>query len=162
MDKEGQVIQAAAQVPVPTASSAEIWTIIGSLATAAAAVAAITAIFLAIPQLRHNTKALQLQVFESVFKDIRQLDHIWIEQNFDHGMTKEQRRAWCASFFNTVEYLCFLMNKDMVREKELNEFWGTALPKWQKQFQKYVREDLITDSPDMFCEFKKRFIESPR
>jgi hypothetical protein len=139
---------AQAQVPAQIANLADV-------ATVAAAIAAIVAIFLAIPQLRHNTKALQLQVFESVFKDIRQLDHMWIEQNFEHGMTKEQRQAWCASFFNTVEYVCFLISHKMVRQKELNEFWKVALPVWWKQFNDYVGAGLIKDDARMFTEFKQ-------
>jgi hypothetical protein len=152
-------VQAPAQAAV--VSGVDGWTILNTIASAVTAIAALIAVLLVIPQLTHNTQALQLQttalqlqVFDSVFKDIRQLDHSWIEQNFDHGMTKEQRQAWCASFFNTLEYLCFLMNHRMVRQDELRQFFDTALPAWWKQFNDYRKLGLIHDAETLFSEFK--------
>jgi hypothetical protein len=135
-------------------SCVDVWTIVNVLASVITALAALAAVTLVIPQLLHNTRALQLQVFDSVFKDIRQLDHMWIEQGFDHGMTKEQRQAWCASFFNTLEYLCFLINHKMVRQDELRQFFGTSLPEWWKQFNKYRQQGLLHDTEALFSEFK--------
>jgi hypothetical protein len=136
-------------------NGADAWTIVSAVTSAIMAAVAVLALVLAIPQLRHNARTLQLQVFESIFRDIRQLEHMWIEQKFDAGMPKEQRQAWCASFFNTVEYLCFLMNHEIVRQKELHDFFDGALPVWHNQFNEYIRQGLLTDTPAMFTEFKK-------
>lgn len=131
------------------------WEIANLVASILAACAALLAVVLAVPQLRHNAQALQLQVFESIFKDIRELDHSWIEKDFRHKMTVEEKKAWCASFFNTVEYLCFLVNHGMMRSKELHDFFKLALEGWWKQFEKYRGEDLFHDDERSFIEFKK-------
>lgn len=136
------------------AASVDLWTIGSAIGTVVAAVSAVAGLVFVGCQLRQNSRALQLQVLEGVFRDIRELDKAWIEKKFHTGMSPEEKMAWCAGFFNTVEYLCFLINRNMVRHKELRDFFILGLREWRKQFEKCVAGGLITDTPAIFVEFK--------
>lgn len=130
------------------------WTILSTLGTVVTAVAAVIGLIFVIYQLWQNSRTLQLQVLEGIFRDIRGLEGMWIEKNFSTKMTAEEKQAWCATFFNTVEYLCFLINRKMVRQKELRDFFIVGLRHWWKQFEEYRAEELITDTAETFEEFK--------
>jgi hypothetical protein len=136
-------------------STPDIWTILSSLGTLGTAVAAIGGLGFVVYQLRQNSRSLQLQAFEGIFHDIRELDKIWIEKNCMTDMPLAEKKAWCASFFNTIEYLCFLINHRMVRQKELRDFFVVGLREWWKQFQSYRTQGWIIDTPEGFAEFKK-------
>ena len=70
-------------------------------------------------------------------------------------MPLAEKKAWCASFFNTIEYLCFLINRRMVRQKEPRDFFVFGLREWWKQFDSYKAQGWIIDTPDGFLEFKR-------
>jgi len=133
----------------------DIWTVLNSVGTLATAAAAIAGLCFVVYQLRQNSRSLQLQAFEAIFRDIRELDKTWIKKNFMTHMPQAERTAWCASFFNTIEYLCFLINHRMVRQKELRDFFVFGLGEWWKQFQSYKTQGWIIDTPEGFVEFKK-------
>ncbi len=135
-------------------SCSDIWNVLSALGTVATAIAAIAGLIFVVYQLRQNSRSLQLQAFEGIFRDIRELDETWIEKKFVTDMTAEAKKAWCASFFNTVEYLCFLINHKMVRQKELRDFFIIGLREWHKQLQAYKNEGWINDAPELFKEFK--------
>jgi hypothetical protein len=136
-------------------NTADIWTILNALGTIATAVTAILGLVFVVYQLRQNSRSLQIGAFESIFHDIRDLEKMWIEKNFATDMPAAERRAWCASFFNTIEYLCFLINHRMVRQRELRDFFMLGLREWWKQFQSYQTQGWITDTPEGFAEFKR-------
>jgi hypothetical protein len=87
---------------------AEAWAAIGSIGTALGTAFAAAGLFYGWRGIRQNTRAMELQVLESIFQDIRELDRECIAEF--QGWTHEQRNAWSATFFNTVEYLCFMVN----------------------------------------------------
>lgn len=130
------------------------WTAIGAVGSAVAAIAALAAVSLAVPALKLNAKSIQINVLDSTFKDIRQLEHVWVENGLGDGFTEEQRQAWCASFFNTIEYMCFLTNHKLVDQKELREFFDSALLLWWDQFGQYRSRGWIKDKESSFTEFK--------
>jgi hypothetical protein len=77
-----------------------------------------------------------------------------------HGWQDPRKKAWCATFFNTVEYLCFLVNHKLVHQEALEHFFfSEALPDWWKQFQEYTNAGLIADSgtnvPEMRAAFQR-------
>ena len=136
------------------ATSVDFWTKLNTCGTLATAVAAILGLGFVGYQLYQNSKALQLQVLEGIFRDIRELDRTWIEKKFLTEMPAAEKAAWCSSFFNTIEYLCFLINWRMVRSRELRDFFIVGLRVWWSQFENYREQRWITDTPDMFKEFK--------
>ena len=86
---------------------------------------------------------------------MRQLDNEYITSFVT--MTPEQKTAWSASFFNTVEYLCFMINHRLIKSSDLRLFFTSsgALPAWKSIFDGHVSEKILGDSPTAFCEFKK-------
>jgi hypothetical protein len=134
--------------------SADAWTAIGSLASAGGTFVAAAGLFLAWRGIKQNTRAMELQVLESIFRDIRELDREYIAEFED--WSHEQKNAWSASFFNTVEYLCFMVNHRITTDAALRNFFFTdALPSWQEMLTKHVNDGFIMDSESNFREFKK-------
>ena len=72
-------------------------------------------------------------------------------------MTPEEKTAWSATFFNTVEYLCFMVNRDLISNSDLRQFFisSEALPAWKTMFDQHVSEKILGDGPTLFSEFKK-------
>jgi hypothetical protein len=72
-------------------------------------------------------------------------------------MTSEAKTAWSASFFNTVEYLCFMLNKKFISNKDMQDFFTSsgALSAWRSMFDQHVSEKILGDGPSAFSEFKK-------
>jgi hypothetical protein len=132
----------------------DIWTQLNTIGTITGAGGAIAGLFFVGYQLRQNSMELQLQALESIFRDIRELDRTWIENKFLTEMSPEAKTAWCATFFNTIEYLSFLINRNLVRQVELREFFRLGLPAWAKQFGEYRSKKWFTDRPELFKEFK--------
>jgi hypothetical protein len=134
--------------------STEQWGVISALAAAAASFIAALALVAALFGLRHNTRALQVQVLESVFRDIRELDREYIA-DFE-SMSRRQQTAWSSTFFNTVEYLCFLVHTELAPRGALQEFFfDQALPAWKEMFDQHVTDKVLRDGDDQFKEFKR-------
>lgn len=99
-----------------------------------------------------SRRATQLQVFDGIFRDIKHLD---AEYAAEFKGAKPNAR-WCQDFFNTLEYMAFLLNHNMILRRELTEFYRDAVFHWHKTFADNVsRNDL--DNPDFFPEFKKLY-----
>jgi hypothetical protein len=79
-------------------------------------------------QLRESRKATQLQVFDATFKDVRALEHEYYTSVQGTGEAQEQQ--WCNRFFNTLEYLAFLINTKLVPDKLILRFYKDALIEW--------------------------------
>lgn len=128
----------------------ETWQTIASVATAFIALGGLVFAWVTV---RHNRLARELQLFEAIFRDVRQLDNEYITSFAK--MTPEQKTAWSASFFNTVEYLCFMVNRNLIRNKDLRLFFASSLPAWKSIFDRHVSEKILGDAPTAFSEFKK-------
>ena len=136
--------------------SLETWSILASIATAVGTLLAGFGLVCTWVGIRQNTRALELQVLESIFRDIRELDREYLA-DFPH-LGHDQQNAWSATFFNTVEYLCFIVNSKITRDELLNKFFfQEALPAWRKLLIEQSEKGIIRDSPEMFPEFKKAY-----
>ena len=134
----------------------KVWTVLSSIGTVVAALAAAIGLIGTWRGLRHNTRALELQVLESIFRDIRELDAQYLTDFATWAPAK--RTAWSATFFNTVEYLCFIINRKITSESALRKFFfDEGLPAWRKQFDEHVKSGIIRDAHEMFPEFKKAY-----
>lgn len=133
--------------------TAEQWSAIGAIATALASLIAALALVAAWLGLRQNTRALQIQVLEGVFRDIRELDRQYIAE-FEQ-MSSAQQTAWSATFFNTVEYLCFLVRGKHAPPDALKAFFfDQALPAWRATFDDHVGRGILGRDEGQFKEFK--------
>ena len=133
--------------------TSETWTIIASVATALGTIVAACGLIGAWLGIKQNTRAMEVQVLESIFRDVRELDRQYLAR-FATWNPAEQN-AWSATFFNTVEYLCFVVNHRITKDNVLKKFFfDEALPEWRKMFDEHVQNDVIKDAPEMFPEFK--------
>jgi hypothetical protein len=139
----------------------ETWQVIASVATAVSAFLAVVALVFTGVIVKQNTLTRQLQLFEVMFRDIRELDQRYIDSFAT--MTPQQKTAWSATFFNTIEYLSFMLNHKFIRNRVLREFFVSsgALPGWKSMFDQHVAEKILGDAPTAFPEFKKATIQSP-
>lgn len=133
----------------------ETWQLIASVATASGALLAIIGLFLTWKAIRQNTITRQLQLFEGVFHDLLELDQRHIESFAT--LTPAQKTAWSGRFFNTVEYLCFMLNRKYISKNDLKGFFTSsgALSAWRSMFDQHVSGKILGDSPSAFSEFKK-------
>jgi hypothetical protein len=133
----------------------ETWQTIAAVATAIATLLAVVGLVAAWVTVRQNTLAREFQLFEAIFRDVRQLDKEFITSFA--MMTPEQKTAWSASFFNTVEYLCFMVNRKLIRNSDLRLFFisSGALRAWKSMFDQHVAEKILGDGPTAFSELKK-------
>ena len=133
----------------------EEWELFRSVATVFTAGIAIIALSITYFTLKANSRTLQLRVLWDIFQEIRALDREYMETDF--GLWPDTKQtAWSTTFFNTVEYLCFIVNHKMARAKELKKFFfDQALPSWKKMFDDHVNRKILRDDSTMFIEFKK-------
>jgi hypothetical protein len=130
-----------------------VWNI-ATIVSVVSIIVAIIGVTVALRALRHNTRAMELQTLQSMFHDIRELDRQYLAEF--HGWDAPRRNAWCATFFNTVEYICFVVNRKMTKDKELRKFFfNDALPAWRKMLDHHTKAGDIKDAPEMFPEFKR-------
>ena len=130
------------------------WAAIGSIASALAVAFSAVALFQTQKSLRSNALAMELSVLESIQKDIRELDRDYIAHFQD--MTPAQKTAWSASFFNTVEYLCFVINRNGPNASLLKGFFlPEALSSWRTMHDEHVATGILKNSPKSFDEFKR-------
>ena len=132
--------------------TSESWGIVASLATALATVFAAGGLIMTGIGMRQNALATQLQVLEGIFRDIRELDNRYLS-NFE-SMSDTEKNAWSFTFFNTVEYLCFVVNNRLARKDALQGFFAEALLSWKETFDDHVEKNILKDRPHLFSEFK--------
>lgn len=101
--------------------------------------------------LEQNSKATQLQVFESIFREIRALDAEYIDMK--HSQQKPGER-WCFLFFNVIEYLAYMINHGMVRYDDLYEFYRPSIQAWYRTFTESANPVCLND-PEFCPEFRK-------
>ena len=124
--------------------TAEVWGIIGSLATALATIFAGGALVMAGIGMRQNALATQLQFLKGIFRDIRELDRRYLSE-FE-SMSNSEKTAWSSTFFNTVEYLFFVVNNELARRDALQGFFAESLPSWKKTFDDHITTAFSTIS----------------
>lgn len=161
----------------------QMWEILRNLATILAVFVGCIGLIMTVYTIQINLRTLQLRVFWDIFQEIRKLDREYIELDFaginnvvrqinalseappketrstplvDPDMTKKM--AWSSTYFNTIEYLCFVINHNLVKDKELRKFFFTdALPAWRKTYEEHQQKHYITDDGTLFAEFRKAY-----
>ena len=117
------IISYTTAVPERAVPWATVWTAIAAIGTIGAALFAGVSALLARRALGANARALSLQAraidlqtFESIFKEIRSFDRV--------------DRQYEPEFFNTLEYLSFLINHKVVETAHLQAFFKPAMLHW--------------------------------
>ena len=96
---------------------------------------------------------MQLQVFNSIFKAINGLENEFGTLR-DKGEKPPDR--WCYEFFNTVEYMAFLLNHNLIKSDDLVGFYGNSVRSWYGTFSSTTDRKHL-DDPEFYPEFKKLY-----
>ena len=92
-----------------------------------------------------------LQIFDGLFKEIKRLDSAYTIDFKAKSINPTPQ--WCDEFFNTLEYMAFLLNHKMILKDEMHDFYKDAVLHWHRTFAENTsKKDL--DNPDFFPEFK--------
>lgn len=121
----------------------------------AAAVSAIMAAFgllLNWKAIRESRKTRELQIFYSVFKDIKDL-----EEKQPKYVEEGKQQAWNSLFFNTLEFFSFLVNKKMVSDKRVAEFFKDSVNAWYEQVFWKNSSPKERDDPGLYTELKELY-----
>ena len=150
----------------------------------AAVAVALSAFGVAMWQGYLQRKAMRLQIFENAFRDIRDREATFTERyviplsdldaRLHMPQTEEQvdrdsdeiserirslegiRHVTAFGFFNTIEYLAFLINNDFVGDPRLESFFRRAFVFWYEElFKKH--DSSAEQDPNQYEEFKKLY-----
>jgi hypothetical protein len=98
------------------------------LISACSTFAAAVALFLNWKAIRENRKTRELQIFNSIFQELKEL-----EEKQKEYETEEEKKAWDSLFFNTLEYFSFLLNKEYLSDRKILSFFKDAIIAWYEQ-----------------------------
>ena len=134
------------------------WDAASACAAGVAAIAAAIAAWFSARQVTAAKDAVQIQIFENVFRDIRQQ-----EREF-YGVKKlsgEEKALRDRVFFNTINYLAFLLESKILKRREFLDYYHDAFLYWWTLFEKEV-PDLDRNDPKKYEEFKRIVLEITR
>lgn len=134
----------------------EPWNTVVSIVVACSGIATAIALFFTIGSFLRIRKTEEIRLAESVFKDIRALQKDLSDINAVTGDDIRRKNSWRSQFFNTLEWLSFLINEKKIKDKKVINFYQPAIIEWyEKVFEKHMG-DAVHD-PKEFPEFKKLY-----
>lgn len=129
-----------------------------------AGVAAAVGLVFAARILVHQQKMDQIKLIESVFKDARELQREYAtelrkpQMPDPYGIDFESFKSdWDSRFFNTVEWLSFLINEREVRLKKLIRYFKPSIIGWYEELFLRHAGDAVINDPEQYEEFKKLY-----
>jgi len=102
--------------------------------------------------IRESRRTRELQIFYTVFKDIKEL-----EEKQSNYQTAEQKQAWNSLFFNTLEFFSFLINRKMVSDERISEFFKDSVKAWYEQLFWKNSSPKERDDPGIYPELKELY-----
>ncbi len=106
-------------------------------------------------QIRANNKTKQLEILETVYRDIKALEQRYYDGYEDNPEKNVQ--SWDYQFFNQLEWFSFLINENKLKDKKLIDFFKPAIIGWyEDMFVKHFNKSDV-DDPKQFEEFKKLY-----
>ena len=124
-----------------------VFNIIGAIAGLATA----GAFVFAIKSYLRFRKTEQLRIVESIYKDIRDLERERTQVS-QRGDKPEELNDWHSRYFNTLEWLSYLTNRDQVDYKMVSEFFSQLIIDSYGFMQASYK-----GNPKEFPEFKKLY-----
>lgn len=134
------------------------WNAVSAVATSIAAVMAAIAAWLSREQVKAaktsaeiSADAAQIQVFESIFRDIQQQEQRFYSVK---NPSPEDKALRDRMFFNTINYLAFLLDSKILRKAEFVVFYRDAFLYWWTLFEENV-DEVDRANPRYYAEFKR-------
>jgi len=134
------------------------WNAVSAVATSIAAIAAAYAALQSKRQVQAareisqiSADAAQIQVFENIFQNIQHQ-----EQQFHSSRptSLQEKAERDRMFFNTVNYLAFLLEAKILRNADFVDYYRAAFLYWWDLFEKAV-PDVDRNDPSKYEEFKR-------
>jgi hypothetical protein len=126
--------------------------IIQGLEIIASSAAAIGLVFIGI-SFRRAKQTEETQFTESIFKDIRSFE------DEEEKIPAQDKKEWARKFFNTIEWLSFLINNNRIKDGKLIEFFRPGVLVWYEEWfcdEVYVDKSSWEDDGE-YTEFKKLY-----
>lgn len=111
----------------------------------------IWSIIFTICNLRAEREKRELEIFENIFKDIRNYE----EKLSKEALDIETRKTWDSLFLNTLEYASFLFNEKFISNKKILLFLKDVV-KWG--YEEILREQENWEDRDKFPELKTLYV----
>ncbi len=128
---------------------------VDTIAQVVSAAAATIGLIYAGYQISSDNKTKQLTLLQNVYSDIKELEQRFYDKYEEQN--EEEKHTWDYQFFNQLEWFAFLINKKKIKDKNLIEFFKSAIIQWyEKIFLVHFDKDVIDDK-DQFDEFKKLY-----
>jgi hypothetical protein len=134
-------------------STQDVINIAQILAGFAAAIALIITYF----TFRNFGKSEETKLAESVFKDIRTLEGEKYNLPAPQPIHEDKYKDWASLFFNTLEWLSFLINTNKINDSQIIGFFKPAIVGWYDIIfldKYYITEDQVNNEKE-YKEFKK-------
>lgn len=106
-------------------------------------------------QLRVNNKTNQLEILETVYKDIKDLEQKYYDEYEDKS--EKNVKSWDYQFFNQLEWFSFLINEKKLKDKKLINYFKPAIIGWYDNMFIDNFDKTVVDDPKQFEEFKKLY-----
>lgn len=129
------------------------WTQWAEIATVLSAIATTIALVFAILALKASRQATQLQIFESIFKDVRELEKEYYA-TYAKEEDAEKLLEWLSLLFNTLEYVSFLFNTGKLPSGDCLFFYKDVFLDSEEIFNAKMPES-TKNNPKAFPEFRK-------
>lgn len=121
-------------------------------------IATFVALFFIWNTFRHEKDKQQTQLAYDIFKDIRQLEQEFSKLDKPVNGNFEVIDDWYSRYFNTLEWLSFLINEKKITNKETRGFLEPLIKESYEEF--YMDSNRLKRSPDEpkeFSEFKRLY-----
>jgi hypothetical protein len=108
---------------------------------------------------RNFGKSEEIKLAESVFKDIRMLEDKKSELPGYQQMYEDKYKDWASLFFNTLEWLSFLINSHKIKDEKIIGFFKDGIIEWYEKIfleKYYITKEQVNDSKE-YKEFKKLY-----
>ena len=124
---------------------------IGALITA---LAALTALIFNYRALKEAIRSRNIATFQSLFFNLRDLEEKYYKEY--RGKSNTETKQWLSLFFNTLEYLAFLVNNHLLTEK-LAKFYDDAFVGYYKGIFIPAASPEQQNDPTRYEEMKKLY-----
>ena len=128
---------------------------VSTLATIAAVIVAAIAARVATLQLRESSRATQVQVFDSTFNKLREREESYYTEKPKPDSL--EKKHWLSGFFNTLEYVSFLINTGLIPEKLFIRFYRDAIIDWYENIFLTEADDEEQTDPKLYPELKQLY-----
>jgi len=112
----------------------------------------------------------EVQLFAQLFYDVRQQERQLLELKAETvgGVAGDRGRpkleAWSTTFFQTLEYLAFLQNAKLIRNRPLAGYFDDSVLDWYERVFLTIASEEDRTNPERYRELKKLYdrLKTPR